>query len=289
MNTDIGTTMTTSRARRRRMGAGLTALPLAALVAFAGPVGASPSDTTNGPPGNNGTVKIDGTAFDSHPNNEPHVGCVFEVDFYGFDEGDLNADVTFAVQPPTGKAKVLRTDTLPIGEDDNGGGGSEAGHDASREYDLSSALVGVYEEHPQQGYHVKLTVNADGSQGADTKHKVFWVRDCTLPTVPEITPEISPEITPEITATDNPTDNPTVDAAAIPAPDTVLGATLTKPDAAAPSATTVLGEQLVAPVGGVHTGGGGMSDHGNPLVPFVAALGFLALAGYAAPRLRRVG
>src|SRR4029453_11982527 len=48
-----------------------------------------------GPPGNNGTVKIDGVAFDDHPNNEPHVGCIFQVDFYGYDEGDLFADVTF--------------------------------------------------------------------------------------------------------------------------------------------------------------------------------------------------
>ena len=35
------------------------------------------------PPGNNGTVKIDGDAFDDDPNNEPHVGCTFQVDFYG--------------------------------------------------------------------------------------------------------------------------------------------------------------------------------------------------------------
>src|SRR5215203_6254160 len=54
------------------------------------------------PPGNNGTVKIDDVAFDDHPNNEPHVGCVFQVDFYGYDEGDdLSAHVTFTSQPPT--------------------------------------------------------------------------------------------------------------------------------------------------------------------------------------------
>ena len=50
------------------------------------------------------------------------------------------------------------------------GGGSEAGLDASETYTLD--LTG-FEQHPQQGWHVKLTVNADGSQGADTKHKVF--------------------------------------------------------------------------------------------------------------------
>jgi len=39
------------------------------------------------PGGNNGTIKIDGIPFDDHPNNEPHPGCIFQVDFYGFDEG----------------------------------------------------------------------------------------------------------------------------------------------------------------------------------------------------------
>jgi hypothetical protein len=128
------------------------------------------------PPGNNGTVKIDGVEFDNAPDNEPHVGCTFQVDFYGFDAGDLNADVTFEAQPPTGTA-VLLTDTVAIGEDSNAGGGSEAGLDASVTYDLSDALA-TFTPHPQQGFHVKLTINADGSQGADTKHKVFWVTGC---------------------------------------------------------------------------------------------------------------
>ena len=35
------------------------------------------------------------------------MGCVFQVDFYGYDEGDLFADVTFEVQPPTGNAVIL--------------------------------------------------------------------------------------------------------------------------------------------------------------------------------------
>jgi hypothetical protein len=130
------------------------------------------------PPGNNGTVKIDGVAFDDHPDNEPHVGCTFQVDFYGYDEGDLDADVTFAVQPPTGPFETVLTDVVFIGEDDNSGGGSEAGLDASVTYTLD---LSAYEPHPQQGWHVKLTVNADGSQGADVKHKVFWVSGCETP------------------------------------------------------------------------------------------------------------
>ena len=141
-------------------------------------VGVAPT-ALGDPPGNNGTVKIDGVEFDSHPNNEPHVGCVFEVDFYGFDEGDLTAEVTFEAHPPTGNA-VLLTDTVFIGEDAAGGG---TDLDAEVEYDLNAALA-AFEPHPQQGYHVKLTVNAEGSIGADTKHKVFWVTGCEPPKKP---------------------------------------------------------------------------------------------------------
>jgi len=133
-----------------------------------------------GPAGNNGTVKIDGTDFDSHPDNEPHVGCVFQVDFYGYDLGQLFADVTFEVHPPTGNEVILEDDDIFIGEDDNSGGGSGAGLDASRTYDLTT-LLAEFEPHPEQGWHVKLTVNADGSQGADVKHKTFWVTGCQPP------------------------------------------------------------------------------------------------------------
>jgi hypothetical protein len=132
------------------------------------------------PPGNNGTIKIDGVDFDDHPNNEPHVGCVFQVDFYGFDAGDppesLTATVTFRGIQPTGGG-VLLTDEVVIGEDAAGGG---TDLDAAVTYDLTDELAGVT-PHPQQGWHVRLTVNAEGSQGADTKHKVFWVEGCGAP------------------------------------------------------------------------------------------------------------
>lgn len=136
------------------------------------------------PPGNNGTIKIDRLEFDNAPDNQPHVGCTFQVDFYGYDEGNLNAKVTFEAQPPTGPAKVVLTDTVFIGEDDNSGGGSEAGLDASREYMLD--LTGLT-PHPKQGYHIYLTINADGSQGANVKHKVFWVTGCESTPTPTIT------------------------------------------------------------------------------------------------------
>ena len=53
------------------------------------------------PPGNNGTIKIDSIPVDSDPDNQPQVvGCTFQVDFYGYDEGDLKAEAIFEA-PPT--------------------------------------------------------------------------------------------------------------------------------------------------------------------------------------------
>jgi hypothetical protein len=168
-------------------------LALIAVASLANLASAAPN-----PPGNNGTVKIDDVPFDDAPNNEPHVGCVFQVDFYGYDEGDLDATVTFESHPPTGPVRVLLTDTVFIGEDDNSGGGSEAGLDASETYTLD--FTGI-ESHPNQGFHVKLTVNAEGSQGADVKHKVFWSTGC--PPAPTTTTTIAPTTTvaPSTTAT----------------------------------------------------------------------------------------
>ena len=59
-----------------------------------------------------------------------------------------------------------------IGQDAAGGG---TDLDAQATYNLSGLLGQLGDPQPQQGYHVKLTVHADGSQGADTKYKVFWV------------------------------------------------------------------------------------------------------------------
>ena len=181
---------------RTRRSAGLFIITLSMLLAL---VVAAPVAAKN-PAGNNGTVKIDGLEWDNHPDNEPHVGCTFEVDFYGFDEGDLWADVIFEAHPPTGHG-VLLTDTIFIGGDDNSGGGSEAGWDASRQYDLTAAL-GAHPVHPQQGYHVKLTIHAEGSQGADTKHKVYWVGPCESET------PVNPPTNPPGGGTDGGSSNP---------------------------------------------------------------------------------
>ena len=148
-------------------------LPIAMLAAlgllFAYGPGASAA------PGNNGTVKIDGVAFDDYPNNEPHPDCFFQVDFYNYEQGNFNASVKFIVQPPTGKDIVLLTDSVFIGGDAAGGG---TDLDGSGTYDLGAVLQ-AFMAHPQQGYHIKLKVNAPHSIGKDTKYKVFWVTRCS--------------------------------------------------------------------------------------------------------------
>jgi hypothetical protein len=164
----------------RRAGGAVALAGCVALGGFAAP--AAFAD----PPGNNGTIKIDAVEFDNHRDNEPHVGCVFQVDFYGYDKGDFFADVTFKTKPPTpnGPAQVLLKDQVFIGGDDNSKG-SDNGLDASKTYTLD--FTGI-EPHPQQGFHVKLIINADGSQGADKKHKVFWVEECPPPPPPTSPP-----------------------------------------------------------------------------------------------------
>ena len=149
---------------------GTVAVMLVATAALAPAAYGAPGD----PPGANGTIKIDREPFDSHPNNQPHVGCRFQVDFYGFDQGDFFADVRFEVHPPTGRG-VIETDRVFIGEDAAGGG---TDLDAERTYDLSEELAG-FRMHRKQGWHVKVTVSAPGVGGKIAKKsKVFWVTGC---------------------------------------------------------------------------------------------------------------
>lgn len=151
---------------RPRRSMGVLAGTLLVIAVVAGSAGASD------PPGNNGTVKVDGVGFDDGPGGDPHADCSFQVEFAGFDEGDLRGTVRFELLPPTGRGELL-VDSTPIGEDPAGGA---TDLDATLVADLSGpiAAAGV-EPQAEQGFHVKLTVEAEGSIGATTKHKAFWV------------------------------------------------------------------------------------------------------------------
>jgi len=232
--------------RRTAGGLGIVLLVMSLFIVIGVPAGATPN-----PPGNNGTVKIDRLPFDDHPDNEPHVGCTFQVDWYGYDEGDLFSDVKFEAHPPTGPVVVLLTDVVFIGEDDNSGGGSEAGLDASETYTLD---FGSIEPHPQQGWHVKLTINADGSQGADVKHKVFWVSGCVPPTTTTTAAPTTTTSAPTTTtsAPTTTTSGPTTTTTAAPTTTTSAPTTTTSgpttTTTAAPT-TTTLGPTTTTTVG----------------------------------------
>jgi LPXTG-motif cell wall-anchored protein len=243
---------------------------------------AGPASAQDDPPGDNGTVKVDGVEFDDHPDNEPHVGCVFQVDFYGFDQGDLQATVTFEAIPPTGDAVLVEDDEVDIGEDEAGGG---VDLDASRTYDLTEALAGI-EPHPMQGWHVRLTVHAEGSIGADTKFKTFWVTGCESPTTTTTTPGSTTTTTPGSTTTST-----------APTSTTAPGSTTTESIPPGGS-TTIPGGAPPVPPGGdgappPSAAPGALPRTGGDSLPLAAtAAGLVVLGGagvLAARRLRTAG
>ncbi|MFG1905491.1 hypothetical protein [Kribbella sp. NPDC048928] len=187
-------------------GAGALSLLLGATALLVAP-SANADQTTAGhghnPPGNNGTIKIeDAVLTDKPPNNNPHQGCTFSVEFYNYDKGDdFHATVKFEDKSPTADAglQVVSGNLNPFIGEDAAGGGNDL--DAREVYTLK--FTG--QPHPKQGYHVKITVHADGSIGNDTKHKVFWVTGCDAPPPTSPTPPPTSDTPPPTTDTPPPT------------------------------------------------------------------------------------
>jgi hypothetical protein len=152
---------------------------LAVVAGFVGVVVSAHAALAGNPPGNNGTVKVEGVDIDSIPDNAPHQGCVFTIEFRGYDQGDLDATYSLDAQPPSGQDVNVTSGSTFIGEDPAGGANDL---DATVVIDLNDSNLTDLIEHPQQGFHLKLTVHAEGSIGNDTKYKVFWVTGC--PTYP---------------------------------------------------------------------------------------------------------
>jgi hypothetical protein len=253
-------------------GAGAVSLILGA-VALVGLPSASAAQTTDArdhagdPRGNNGTIKIEGVDVQTGPpDNNPHQGCTFVVEFYNYDKGDLNATVTFEDKNPTKNAghKVVSGNLGPIfiGEDAADGGNDL---DAKETYTLSFSG----EPHPQQGYHLKITVHADGSQGNDTKHKVFWVEGCEQ-TPPTTEPPTTEPPTTEPPTTEPPTEEPSTTEPTAP--------TTESPTASVPTAVNA---GMNGPSSGAGTGGTGFGVLGGGLLAAGALLlgsgGFIAL------------
>ncbi|GAA1580198.1 MAG TPA: hypothetical protein VGN37_19520 [Actinocatenispora sp.] len=188
-----------SRAAGIFAGAGALSLLLGGAALLVAPQ-ANADQATNGhnPPGNNSTIKIEGEDISTPPDNNPHQGCTFQVEFYNYDKGAYYADVTFTDQAPTkdGGVHVVSGDTHPfIGGDDAGGG-----NDLDARVEYTVAFTG--EPQPQQGYHIKITVEAPGSIGHNAKYKVFWVQGCEAPpTTPPTTPPATTDTPPATTDT----------------------------------------------------------------------------------------
>jgi hypothetical protein len=160
------------RARSRSHLASRGLIVAAALASVAWGATALPAEAD--PAGNNGTVKITPHAGSDDSQNSAHVSCSFDLDWYGFDEGaDIVSTVDFTMQAPTSDAAVTATDPshVFVGNDPAGGG-----NDLDGETTYTLTFAGTPD--PLQGYHVKVTVHTPGSQGADTKYKVFWVSPC---------------------------------------------------------------------------------------------------------------
>ena len=164
---------------RRVLGAPRLAAAALLCLGTVAALGATPAVAAPG--GNNGTVKIAQLdADDRTPDNTPHVGCSFVVEWYGFDAGaDVVSTVTFDEQAPTTDVGMVvdGTSQVLVGEDGATGAGTPTGLDARETYTLS--FTG--DPHPQQGFHVRLTVSTPGARGNDTKSKVFWVQGCDVP------------------------------------------------------------------------------------------------------------
>ncbi|MEH0841992.1 LPXTG cell wall anchor domain-containing protein [Micromonospora sp. CPCC 205711] len=171
--------------RRYVARAALAATAATACLAFASPAwaGAALSQgAPHNPNGDNGTVKIDGKEFEDEVDNQPHVTCDFELEFFNFDTNQA-ADITLWSQPPSSAPKdkiVWSVKNYVISKD--AASGAENDHDevirlSADDLDLKGLKVNA-----QQGYHIKLDVDLTDGQSSDEKHKVFWLQPCASST-----------------------------------------------------------------------------------------------------------
>lgn len=138
--------------------------------------------------GGSGIIKMDRRPFDRAPNNEPKVGCTFQVDFYNY-PADVTARYAFSLWPPTGHEE-LAGGSITL-DDDPSGGGQDL--DGAAKVELGPALIATgIEPHNRNGWHVKVVVHARHTSGPDQKQKVFWVRECRVKPTPPATPTPPP-------------------------------------------------------------------------------------------------
>ena len=207
------------------------------------------------PAGNNGTIKIQPYGGVSGNANDPHPGCDFRLQMFGFDD-DQTGTITFVGQAPTKGAvtKQPLSGTKLLSNDAAGGG-----KDVDSFYDVRGADLGLTGTPAKQGFHVKVLVNADDAPGG-AKQKVFWL-DCPA--------AAKPATTTTATTTDS----------------TVTSNTVTTDSVKTP-ATSITGVTSGAATAGAPLNGGAVESANESVVAQSNASGETALAGSTANATR---
>lgn len=148
------------RSHRARRGRLVLAIAAVLTIVVATPVAAQ------GPPGNNGTVKVH-DAFEAEPEvrNEPHVSCGFHLHFFFADAGQTGA-WWIESWPPTGSKETVM------------GPSTYGPTDASGEWATGELTL--------PAGHYKVFWNGRNAQ--NVKHKVFWVEPCDETVTPPTNP-----------------------------------------------------------------------------------------------------
>ncbi|GAA3786716.1 LPXTG cell wall anchor domain-containing protein [Micromonospora maritima] len=177
--------------QRRR--AAVTAAVVTALLGLATPAWAT--GKPHNPKGDNGTVKIDGAPFSDRVDNQPHVDCDLELEFFNFDKGQ-RATVTLRAQPPSGSRDRVVWSRTDVVISDDPAAGAENDHDAVIRLSADDLDLAGLTAHPKQGYHLKLDVDLADGRAFDDKHKVFWLTPCASSESPTPTPSTPDDTTP---------------------------------------------------------------------------------------------
>lgn len=145
-----------------------------------GPAGLAAAKGSNAPPGNNGTVKIDGIPIDPGHDNDPHLDCNgLSVEFFGYDGGQQSATITLIPWAPTRGGRPYQASTgWNVGTRTSGSQFDTSVPITWSDLVANGTFTGVSPQ-AQQGYHLKLEVEVTGSQGSDDKYKVFWIGPCS--------------------------------------------------------------------------------------------------------------
>ena len=195
---------------------------------------------------NRGSVKVDDDDIDDGPANHPHVICglLFVVEHGAGFPFDIDFDALSPTTRPGHDQRVLIVH-VPGGDNVRG------------LIDLTAVLGGIA-PHPQQGFHISITVHLPGGD----KHKVIWVGLCPAPPQNATTTTVKSGTT--TTTAKSGTTTTTVKSVTTTST-TLVGGAITNPNVP----TQVLGENFVKPATDA-AGATSLANTGSPFSPALA-------------------